>query len=203
MRLRFIISQFSYSCPIALLGLRRSVFQVLIPPERVAASRFTISLLQTLRYSQVMHISLESPNQTEVRQLIEALDAYQKPLYPAESHHGIDIAALSAPNVFFAVTRDERGQAVACGAIVVEANYGELKRMYTNPVHRGKGIARAILCFLEAAAQEKGCSLFVLETGYLQPEAIALYARCGYERCSPFGEYVEDPNSVFMRKNLT
>lgn len=147
-----------------------------------------------------MRISLEPPNQPEVLQLIEELDAFQKPLYPAESHHGIDIAALSEPHVLFAVARDAHGQAVACGAIVVEATGGEIKRMYTRPANRGQGLARALLGFLEAQAREQGCSLFVLETGYLQPEAISLYARCGYERCGPFGGYAEDPNSVFMRK---
>ncbi len=148
-----------------------------------------------------MRISLEPPNQPEILQLIEELDAFQKPLYPAESHHGVDLASLSEPNVLFAVARDDHGEATACGAIVLEATYGEVKRMYTSPAHRGKGLARALLGFLESQAQDRGCSQFVLETGYLQPEAIALYARCGYARCGPFGEYVEDPNSVFMRKN--
>lgn len=148
-----------------------------------------------------MRISLEPPHQPEVLQLIEELDAFQKPLYPAESHHGIDVAALSAPNVLFAVARDEDGQAAACGAIVLQAGYGEIKRMYTSPAHRGQGLARRLLGFLEAQAQDKGCSQFALETGYLQPEAIALYERCGYELCGPFGDYAEDPNSVFMRKN--
>jgi len=148
-----------------------------------------------------MHISLEPPSQPEILQLIEELDAFQKPLYPAESHHGIDLTALSESKVLFAVVRDEHGRAIACGAIVLEATYGEIKRMYTRPTHRGKGLARALLEFLESKAKEKGCSQFALETGNLQPEAIGLYARCGYQRSGPFGEYADDPNSVFMRKN--
>ena len=148
-----------------------------------------------------MRIALESPNQPEVLLLIEELDAYQKPLYPAESHHGIDLSALSEPNVLFAVARDDEGQAIACGAVVLKASYGELKRMYTSPAQRGKGVARTLLAFLEDQAKSAGYSQFMLETGYLQPEAISLYARCGYERCGPFGEYTDDPNSVFMRKN--
>jgi hypothetical protein len=73
-------------------------------------------------------ITLERADQADVIALIDELDAYQKPLYPAESHHGIDIGALSRPNVLFAVARDERGAAVGCGAIVLEAGYGEVKR---------------------------------------------------------------------------
>lgn len=149
-----------------------------------------------------MHIALESPNQPDVLQLIEDLDAYQRPLYPAESHHGIDLVKLCAENVLFAVARDHQMRSIACGAIVLERDYGELKRMYTHPSERGKGIARTLLDFLETQAQGRGCSAFALETGYLQPEAISLYARCGYQRCGPFGDYTEDPNSVFMQKKF-
>jgi putative acetyltransferase len=121
-----------------------------------------------------MIIALESPNQPDVRQLIEDLDAYQVPLYPAESHHGVDISVLEQPKVLFAVARSDDGAAVACGAIVLEAEYGELKRMYTRPEQRGQGIARRLLDFLEAQAQQRGCRTFALETGYLQTDAIKL-----------------------------
>ena len=147
-----------------------------------------------------MTIAFERPDQPEVVALIEELDAYQRPLYPAESHHGIDIGELSAPHVLFAVARDEAGAAVGCGAIVLGAEFGELKRMFVKPERRGQGLASAILRALEQAARDRGCTLFTLETGYLQPEAIGLYARFGYEECGPFGSYQPDPNSVFMRK---
>lgn len=149
-----------------------------------------------------MRIALESANQADIVALIEALDAYQKPLYPAESHHGIGVAALCQSNVLFAVARTEVGHAVACGAIVLSPGHGEIKRMFTRPSHRGMGIAGRLLAFLEAQAIAGGCTRFVLETGQLQPEAIRMYERFGYERCAPFGEYVEDPNSVFMRKHV-
>lgn len=146
-------------------------------------------------------VSLEPAAQPDVIALIEALDAYQIPLYPAESHHGIDMAALSQPNVLFAVARDGEGRAVACGAIVVGPTYGELKRMYTLPSHRGQGIARALLALLESEARSRDVCQFTLETGYLQHDAIGLYERLGYRRCGPFGDYAEDPNSVFMSKH--
>ncbi|THF67461.1 GNAT family N-acetyltransferase [Pseudothauera nasutitermitis] len=149
-----------------------------------------------------MHIALESADQPDVLALIEELDAYQKPLYPAESHHGIDVAALSRPNVLFAVARDGGGRAIGCGAIVLEDAYGELKRMFVRPAQRGRGIARALLAWLEAEARTHGCHRFMLETGYLQPAAIALYERAGYRRRGPFGGYGEDPNSVFMEKRI-
>ena len=147
-----------------------------------------------------MNIALEHPEQPDVIQLIEALDAYQKPLYPPECHYGIDIAALSAAHVLFAVARDQRGAAVGCGAIVLESAYGELKRMFVRPENRGQGVAAKVLAFLENTAVARGCKRFALETGISQPEALAFYARAGYVERGPFGNYPADPFSVFMEK---
>lgn len=147
-----------------------------------------------------MQIQLESPRQPEVVQLIDDLDAFQKPLYPPESHHGIDLNALDQPHVLFAVARSEQGVALGCGAMVLGADFGEVKRMYVRPEARGQGVARALLAFVEAEAVARGCTRFALETGPLQPEALALYARMGYEECGPFGDYPPGVHSVFMRK---
>ncbi|MBI5279552.1 MAG: GNAT family N-acetyltransferase [Burkholderiales bacterium] len=150
----------------------------------------------------MVRASLESPAQPEVVALIEALDAYQVPLYPIESHHGIDVQALAAPNVLFAVARSADGRAVGCGAVVLTQELGELKRMYTEPGHRGSGVAQAVLALLESEARSRGVAELALETGYLQGEALAFYGKHGYRRCGPFGAYTDDPNSVFMRKRL-
>jgi putative acetyltransferase len=155
-------------------------------------------------------IALERPDQPEVIALIDALDAYQKPLYPAESHHGIDMAALLQPQVLFAVVRGDGGQALGCGALVLneacndgqEAAWGEIKRMFVLPSCRGMGLAPRLLAFLEQAAQARGCRHFALETGIHQHAAIALYHRAGYQRTGPFGSYQIDPYSVFMQKRL-
>lgn len=149
-----------------------------------------------------MNIVLERPDQPDVMALIDDLDAYQKPLYPPESHHGIDIAALLQPQVRFAVVRNAAGAAVGCGAIVLQADYGELKRMYLRPECRGRGVARRLLDFLEAQAAQAGCQRYALETGIYQHAAIALYERAGYVRCGPFGDYAPDPLSVFMMKQV-
>jgi putative acetyltransferase len=102
--------------------------------------------------------------------------------------------------VLFAVVRSDEGEALGCGAIVVGPEYGEIKRMYVRPSQRGKGLSKALMQFLEDQARSRGCSLFALETGPLQLEAIGLYERMGYLRCGPFGSYDEDIHSVFMVK---
>ncbi|MBC7709100.1 MAG: GNAT family N-acetyltransferase [Rhizobacter sp.] len=149
-----------------------------------------------------MHIALESVDQRDVIQLIDDLDAYQAPLYPAASNHLLDIESLKAANVLFAVARDEEGIAIGCGAVVLLDGYGELKRMFVPPAQRGRGIAKAIIAYLETHAAQRECHLLRLETGIYQPEAHGLYARAGYATRGPYGDYPDDPLSVFMEKKI-
>lgn len=149
-----------------------------------------------------MPVALETPDQPEVIQLIADLDAYQDTLYPPESRHALDLSSLKQPNVLFAVARDASGQAIGCGAIVLGDEYGEVKRMVVAPQSRGAGVGTQVLALLEAQACERGCVLLMLETGPRQPEALAFYASFGYERRAPYGDYWNDPLSVFMQKRI-
>ena len=149
-----------------------------------------------------LSLALERADQPDTLALVGELDAYLAPLYPPESQHGLDPAALMKPGVLFAVARDARGMAIGIGAIVLHAEHGELKRMFVPARARGAGVGRALLAFLEREALRSGCDLLCLETGVLQPEAIRLYERAGFRRCPPFGHYREDPWSIFMQKPL-
>lgn len=149
-----------------------------------------------------MTIALESPDQPDVIALIAELDAYQDTLYPPEARYALDLASLCQPDVLFAVARDAEGAAQGCAAIVLGPAYGEVKRLYVRPSARGQGLAAQILDSLEAAAQARGCPALMLETGPMQPEAIAFYERQGFSRRGPFGDYPDHPLSVFMAKPL-
>jgi putative acetyltransferase len=149
-----------------------------------------------------MIITLESPDQSEVIALIAELDAYQDTLYPPESRHALDLASLKQEDVLFAVARDESAKAIGCGAVVLNHDFGEIKRMYVNHSSRGQGVARKLLLVLESESAKAGCRLLKLETGPYQPEALGLYASFGYKRGGPFGKYTDDPLSVFMHKNI-
>ena len=81
-----------------------------------------------------------------------------------------------------------------------EPNIAEIKRMYTLPEYRGKGIAKAILTELELWAKEEGYSVAILETGHLQKDAIGLYQKLGYDVIENFGQYAGVENSVCMKK---
>jgi putative acetyltransferase len=149
-----------------------------------------------------VNVTLESPDQPDVVALIAELDAFQDSLYPPESRHALDLAALGRPEVLFAVARADGGRAVGCGAIVRGDAFGELKRMFVSASHRGTGAAQAILGLLEEKARAAGCPVLMLETGPYQPAAIAFYRRNGFETRGPFGGYRDDPLSVFMHKRL-
>lgn len=148
-----------------------------------------------------VQIALERPDQPEVEALIQALDAYQQALYPAESNHLLDIDQLVQTDTIFCVAR-VAGQPAGCGAAVIRGAMGEIKRMYVDPSQRGQGIGRTILQFLEGELAVRGVEWARLETGIHQLQALALYTRSGYREIGPFGDYAPDPLSVFFEKQL-
>jgi GNAT superfamily N-acetyltransferase len=83
-----------------------------------------------------------------------------------------------------------------------DSQTAEIKRMYTRPDYRGKGIAKAIITELELWAKEEGYTTAILETGHLQKDAIGLYQKLGYEITDNFGQYIGVENSVCMKKSL-
>jgi putative acetyltransferase len=149
-----------------------------------------------------MIINTETPDQPEVVAMLERLDAYCAALYPAESNHLMDVAALLQDGVLFLVARDIDGSAVGCAALVNRGGYGEVKRMFVDEPRRGLGTGRQLLEHLALFAAMAGMRELRLETGIHQPEAIGLYERFGFTRCEPFGQYQSDPLSIFMEKRL-
>ena len=97
----------------------------------------------------------------------------------------------------------ENNIAVGIGAYKeFEPNVAEIKRMFTLPEHRGKGIAKAILTELEVWAKEENYTTSILETGFMQLDAIGLYKKLGYEITENFGQYIGVANSVCMKKKI-
>ncbi len=93
---------------------------------------------------------------------------------------------------------------VGCGALrPIDAATAEIKRMFVRRLARRQGVARAIVMQLLGDARALGYRSVRLETGNRQPEAIALYASCGFKRIEPFGPYVDDPTSVCFELALT
>lgn len=132
--------------------------------------------------------------------LVQRLDADLADRDGEEDHEYY--AQFNKINVIkYAVVASLEGVAVGCGAIKqFDEKTMEVKRMYTPPQNRGKGIARQVLSELEAWASKLGYTRCVLETGKRQPEAIGLYQKCGYQIIPNYGQYIAIENSICFEK---
>lgn len=100
----------------------------------------------------------------------------------------VDLSDFDPPGgAFFAATHG--GDMVGCGGWRRHGDDAELKRMYTAPAVRGRGVARRMLATIEESARAAGCRRVILETGDKQPEAVRLYESAGYARIDDFGYY--------------
>jgi putative acetyltransferase len=103
----------------------------------------------------------------------------------------------------YAIVAYENNQPVGCGAIKEFApGIMEVKRMYTSPESRGRGIASKVLNELEIWAAELSYEKCILETGIKQPEAIGLYKKNGYKVIPNYGQYAEVENSMCFEKSI-
>ncbi len=147
-------------------------------------------------------ISWERPDSADAVALITELEAHLEPLYPAKSRHGYSVEKLIAQDVAFFVLRAEASPAGCAGIQLFGGEYGEIKRMYVRPRFRGLGYGELLLDHLAGFARAHRVGLLRLETGIHQAAAIRLYERIGFQRIPPFGDYVDDPLSLFYEKRI-
>lgn len=144
------------------------------------------------------------PGTGGVQDLLLRHHALMRATSPEESCHVLEPDALDKAGAF--ILGGYLGdQIVGIGALVrFQADAGELKSMHTHEDARGQGIAREILRGLLNEARAQDLKHIFLETGSEAPFAPArgLYASEGFAFCAPFGEYTEDPLSVFMTRAL-
>lgn len=152
----------------------------------------------------MLEIKVDDLQGQEIAALLEKHLDLMRSQSPACSVHALDLDGLRVPEITF-WSGWEGNQLLGCVALkTFEGDQGEIKSMHTAEAARGKGIGRKMLQHLEANARDKGLVRLNLETGS-QPgfaPARTMYERHGYTYCPPFGDYVEDPNSVFMTKVL-
>jgi putative acetyltransferase len=151
-----------------------------------------------------MQIKIDDLSGPEIAALLEAHLKLMRDTSPPESVHALDLEALRAPEVTFWTVWDG-ASLLGCGALKALApDHGEIKSMHTAAAARGRGVARAMLAHILDEARARGYRRLSLETGSMTAfaPARALYAGFGFGDCPPFGEYVLDPNSVFMTLEL-
>ncbi|CAN7294395.1 GNAT family N-acetyltransferase [Pseudoxanthomonas sp. LjRoot168] len=151
-----------------------------------------------------MDIRLDDLRHPDVIALLQEHLDWMHRTSPPESVHALDLDGLRGDGISFWAAWD--GEVLAgCGALrQLDAGHGEVKSMRTARHHLRRGVAQRILDHIVGEARRRGYSRLSLETGsmaYFAP-ARALYARAGFIPCAPFGDYAEDPNSVFMTRML-
>jgi putative acetyltransferase len=147
-------------------------------------------------------ITRERPDNADAVVLIAELEAHLDPFYPSKSRHGYSVEKLIALGVAFFVLRENETPAGCGGIQLFGKEYGELKRMYVSPQFRGLGFGKLLLDHLAEYARMQDVGLLRLETGIHQAAAIRLYEGMGFQRIGPFGDYAEDPLSLFYEKRI-
>ena len=149
-------------------------------------------------------ISKESPLGADLTLLLQRHTADMHADTPPESIYMMDAGELAVADVSFYVMRDA-GQPVAMGAIKkLDATHAEIKSMHVLSEARGNGLSSLMLAHLIAEAKASGLTRLSLETG-IQPTFVAaraLYEKAGFTKCLAFEGYWNDPNSVFMTREL-
>ncbi|WP_064746830.1 GNAT family N-acetyltransferase [Lysobacter antibioticus] len=151
-----------------------------------------------------MDIRIDDLTGSQIHALLQEHLRDMAELSPPESIHALDLDGLRRPDIRF-WTVWEKDQLLGCGALrELDSTHGEIKSMRTADAHRRKGVAARMLGHILDEASRRGYRRLSLETGSMAGFAPArtLYAQFGFVECAPFGDYVEDPNSVFMTRSL-
>lgn len=157
---------------------------------------FTVAFMD----KQLFALTKTSGKDSEIKQLIQSLDADLKIRYGEATIHGVDLEEADASGMHFFIGHYGK-TAICCGAIRPFSKIQvEVKRMYVRPEYRGNGYAKKLYLKLEQTAFDLGYREILLETGKKQFEAHALYRKIGFQPIEKFGEYVNDPNSLCFSK---
>lgn len=141
------------------------------------------------------------PHHPQATALLQASHALMQKLFPAESNHFLSIGALAGPDIRFLVAQDG-DQILGCAALALKPDYGEVKSMFTAPEARGKGLANRLMEALIDTARRESLALLRLETGDSLHAAHKLYEKHGFTYRGPFGDYPDDPRSLYMEMTL-
>ena len=151
-----------------------------------------------------MKISIEyaSPRHPDIKKLLLSSHQLMKDLYPKETNSYLSIGELCSSEIHFFGARQNK-KYYGCGALDVKHKYGELKSFFVEPSSRGNGIASLIMQEILLTTKKLNLRTLKLETGVGLDSALNLYKRFEFEYCEPFGNYVENGYSIFMKKNLS
>jgi GNAT superfamily N-acetyltransferase len=139
----------------------------------------------------------------DARKLVELVQGEYVLRFGGRDRAPIDVAEFLPPAGLFLLARVGGAPAGCGGWRALGDGRAEIKRMFTVPDYRNRGVARAVLAELERTAAAAGVEEIVLETATVQPEAIALYESSGYRPIEGFGYYAGAPLSRSFGKRVT
>ncbi|MCW2621664.1 MAG: family acetyltransferase [Frankiales bacterium] len=151
-----------------------------------------------------MNLEIDDLSRSEVQALLSEHLRDMRATSPACSVHALDLEKLRQPAITVWTAWDG-GLLLGCGALKeLDRTHGEVTSMRTPTGLRGRGAGRAILDRIVGVARARGYERLSLERGAdtAFAPAHALYLSAGFGLCDPFGDYLEDRNSVFMTLRL-
>jgi putative acetyltransferase len=166
----------------------------------------------------VFDVTLTRADDPDATLILGKLETYLHSLYAAEDESSTSteedssseaaaplllLEELMQANVrFLLARRADNALPLGCGALCLEADYAEIKKMFVLPNYRGRKIGQGLLAILEALAKQQGYQVICLEVGIHQAEAIQFYEGQGYQPRTRFGAYPDNPLRVFYEKHL-
>ena len=151
-----------------------------------------------------VEIRSADPRSEQVAALLDAHLDLSRRTTPASFSYALEAEQLDDDTVcFFGAWRD--GVLVGVAALKrIDADEAELKSLHVRQSERRRGTGRAVVRHLLDLARREGYRRLSLETGTVEEygPARALYRRCGFEPCGPFGDYRPSPYNTFMTFGL-
>ena len=151
-----------------------------------------------------VYIEVDDLSREAVHGLLAEHLADMRATSPPESVHALDLPGLRDPSVTVWTLWDEETVLGTVALRELSPAEGEIKSMRTAAEARGRGVATRLLARLVDEARARGYVRLSLETGvedFFAP-ARRLYTEHGFTECPPFGDYGNDPNSIFFTLSL-
>jgi putative acetyltransferase len=184
----------------------KEIFCSLVSPKSAAGGPIRWAANEEERLIQMnTTIKIDDLSDPRIARFLEEHLNDMQSVTPPESCHALDLDALRRPEItFWSVWNDD--ELVGCGALKMLTDiHAELKSMRTSAKHRGTGLGTMLLQHIISEARRRGIQQISLETGAIPffDAARALYEKNGFEYCGPFNGYKDDPNCVFMSREIT
>lgn len=167
---------------------------ILAPLDQRQRTRLVAAMreVRQLLAAASLEIAVVSPGEKDARTCLQSYFAELQ----ARFDNGFDQtlgkslsdAEMTPPQGYFLLARND-GVSVGCAALVrVDPNTAEIKRMWTAPAARGRGVARSLLEALESTARKTGYTHLVLDTNRTLVEAQALYRSQGFVETARYND---------------